>query len=118
MEHVLLYSQLRKLIDLVHYHARHDVKVSTITQGHSQFCVDGVLTRLDQGVWMERVLLYSHIKWSVICHLKKCKELGLEVIEISAGFYPLHKIIGFDFFDRVHSKRLIVKPDTAYIVWG
>ncbi|KAI8661089.1 hypothetical protein NCS55_00978000 [Fusarium keratoplasticum] len=82
-------DKLKELIDLAH---QHDVYVST-------------------GGWMEHILLQSDPPWAVDRYLKKCKQLGFDVVEISAGFLSIPQDDWVRIVEKVHSEGLIAKPE-------
>ncbi|KAJ4230722.1 hypothetical protein NW757_013973 [Fusarium falciforme] len=82
-------DKLKELIDLAH---QHDVYVST-------------------GGWMEHILLQSDPPWAVDQYLKKCKQLGFDVVEISAGFLSIPQDDWLRIVEKVHSEGLIAKPE-------
>ncbi|KAM0421497.1 hypothetical protein ACHAPT_010670 [Fusarium lateritium] len=82
-------DKLKELIDLAH---QHNVYVST-------------------GGWMEHVLLQSDPAWAVDQYLKKCKQLGFDVVEISAGFLSIPLDDWLRIVEKVHSEGLIAKPE-------
>ncbi|KAH7114861.1 sulfonate biosynthesis enzyme [Dactylonectria macrodidyma] len=63
------------------------------------------------GGWMEHVLLQSDPQLAVDRYLKKCKELGFDVIEISSGFLSIPQDDWLRLVDKVHSEGLIAKPE-------
>lgn len=82
---------LSGLIGLAH---EHDVYVST-------------------GGWMEHILSSSgaDIEGSVDRYLAQCKNVGFDVIEISAGFLSLPEDDWLRLVDRVHSAGMKAKPE-------
>ncbi|KAM0075432.1 hypothetical protein ACKRZS_012522 [Fusarium odoratissimum] len=82
-------DKLKELINLAH---EYNVYVST-------------------GGWMEHVLLQSDPAWAVDQYLKKCKQLGFDVIEISSGFLSIPQDDWLRIVDKVHSAGLIAKPE-------
>lgn len=82
-------SAVRELIDTAH---SHDVYVST-------------------GGWMEHILTQPDAKNTIDKHLAKCKDLGFDVIELSAGFLSLPSDDWLRLVDRVHSFKMKAKPE-------
>ncbi|KAJ4135119.1 hypothetical protein NW768_004736 [Fusarium equiseti] len=82
-------DKLKELINLAH---EHNVYVST-------------------GGWMEHILLQSDPGWAVDQYLKKCKQLGFDVIEISSGFLSIPQDDWLRIVDKVHAEGLIAKPE-------
>jgi len=82
-------SEIRGLIDIAH---QHDVYVST-------------------GGWMEHVLTQPDSEKVVDRYLKKCKDLGFDVVELSAGFLSFPADDWLRLADKVHSCGLIAKPE-------
>ncbi|KAF4966374.1 hypothetical protein FSARC_5944 [Fusarium sarcochroum] len=82
-------DKLKELINLAH---EYNVYVST-------------------GGWMEHVLLQSDPVWAVDQYLKKCKQLGFDVIEISSGFLSIPQDDWLRIVDKVHAEGLIAKPE-------
>lgn len=82
-------DKLKELINLAH---EHNVYVST-------------------GGWMEHILLQSNTGWAVDQYLKKCKQLGFDVIETSAGFLSIPQDDWLRIVDKVHAEGLIAKPE-------
>ncbi|KAF2459068.1 sulfonate biosynthesis enzyme [Lineolata rhizophorae] len=82
-------DKLRELIDLAHSYG---VYVST-------------------GGWMEHVLTQSDVEAAVDRYLKKCKDVGFDVIEISTGFLSLPPSDWLRLVDKVHSMGLKAKPE-------
>lgn len=83
-------SAVRELIDMCH---EHGVYVST-------------------GGWLEHILSSSNdVPASVDRYLRKCKDLGFDVIEISAGFLSFPADDWLRLVDKVHSMGLKAKPE-------
>ncbi|RSL45406.1 hypothetical protein CEP54_014281 [Fusarium duplospermum] len=82
-------DKLKELINLAH---QHNVYVST-------------------GGWMEHILLQSDPAWAVEQYLRKCKHLGFDVVEISAGFLSIPQDDWLRIVEKVHSEGLIAKPE-------
>ncbi|KAF9262517.1 putative sulfonate biosynthesis enzyme [Marasmius fiardii PR-910] len=80
---------LRNLINIAH---DHDVYVST-------------------GGWMEHVLTQSDPGVAVDRYLKKCKDVGFDVIEISTGFLSLPPDDWLRLVERVQKYGLQPKPE-------
>lgn len=80
---------LRELIDIAHSHG---VYVST-------------------GGWMEHVLTQSDTERVVDKYLDKCKDIGFDVVEISAGFLSLPPDDWLRLCDHVMQKGLKPKPE-------
>lgn len=78
---------VRQLIDIAH---RHDVLVST-------------------GGWIERVLL--HGPEAVDRYIRECRELGFDIIEVSAGFVTIPPDDWLRLVDRVQQAGLKAKPE-------
>lgn len=78
-----------ELIDLAH---QHDIYVST-------------------GGWMEHVLTQPNAEKVIDKYLQKCKALGFDVIEISAGFLSFPADDWLRLVDKVHSIGLAAKPE-------
>jgi len=81
--------QLSELIDLAH---NHGVYVST-------------------GGWMEHVLTSSDVGTAVERYLKKCKDLGFDVVEVSTGFLSLPTTDWVRLVEKVQSAGLKAKPE-------
>jgi len=82
-------DKLRELIDLAHeYH----VYIST-------------------GGWIEHVLTQSDPHSAVDRYLRRCKSLGLDVIEISTGFLSIPPDDWLRLVDTVQKAGLIAKPE-------
>ncbi|KAF8459752.1 sulfonate biosynthesis enzyme [Kalaharituber pfeilii] len=82
-------SRVRELIDIAH---KHDVYVST-------------------GGWMEYILTQPDPISTVDKYLAKCKNLGFDVVELSAGFLSFPPDDWLRLVDRVHSYKLKAKPE-------
>ncbi|KAJ5640392.1 hypothetical protein N7528_000017 [Penicillium herquei] len=80
---------LRELIDMAH---EHGVYVST-------------------GGWAEHLLTHPDVDTIFDRYLKKCKELGFDVIELSAGFLSIPGDDWLRLVDKVHSYKLTAKPE-------
>ncbi|KAK2758632.1 hypothetical protein FQN54_003322 [Arachnomyces sp. PD_36] len=80
---------LRELIELAH---EHDVYVST-------------------GGWAEHLLTQSDVSTVMDRYLQKCKDLGFDVIELSAGFLSIPDDDWLRLVDKVHSYGLKAKPE-------
>ncbi|KAF2204986.1 sulfonate biosynthesis enzyme [Delitschia confertaspora ATCC 74209] len=80
---------LRELLDMAHDHG---VYVST-------------------GGWMEHVLTQSDAEEAVDKYLRKCKDLGFDVIEISTGFLSLPPDDWVRLVERVQKFGLKPKPE-------
>ncbi|KAJ5097597.1 hypothetical protein N7456_008318 [Penicillium angulare] len=80
---------LRELIDLAH---ENDVYVST-------------------GGWAEHILTHPDANTAFDRYLKKCKDLGFDVIELSAGFLSIPDDDWLRLVDKVHSYKLKAKPE-------
>lgn len=83
--------QLRELVDIAH---RHGVYIST-------------------GGWIEHVLAGTggDVGKGVERYLEKCKDLGLDVVEVSTGFLSLPPDDWLRVVDLVHQKGLKAKPE-------
>lgn len=57
------------------------------------------------------MLLQSDPEMAVDRYLKKCKQLGFDVIEISAGFLSIPRDDWLRLVEKVHSEGLIAKPE-------
>ncbi|KAF8422983.1 putative sulfonate biosynthesis enzyme [Tirmania nivea] len=82
-------SRVRELIDLAH---EHDVYVST-------------------GGWIEHILTQPNSSYVVDRYLSKCKDLGFDVVELSAGFLSFPPDDWLRLVDKVHSHTLKAKPE-------
>lgn len=82
-------GRLRELIDIAH---EHGVYVST-------------------GGWMEHILTQSDAMDAVEKYLKKCKDLGFDVVECSAGFLSIPPDDFLRLVDKVQSMGLKAKPE-------
>ncbi|KAL3494111.1 hypothetical protein BJX62DRAFT_223505 [Aspergillus germanicus] len=80
---------LRELIDLAH---EHDVYVST-------------------GGWAEHLLTHPDPNTVFDKYLRKCKDLGFDVIELSSGFLSFPQDDWLRLVDKVHSYGLKAKPE-------
>ncbi|KAL2392075.1 Protein HEAT-STRESS-ASSOCIATED 32 [Exophiala dermatitidis] len=80
---------VRELVDLAH---QHDVYVST-------------------GGWMEHVLTQPDANTVVEKYLRKCKDIGFDVVELSAGFLSFPPDDWLRLVDKVHSMGLKAKPE-------
>ncbi|EAW15135.1 phosphosulfolactate synthase [Aspergillus clavatus NRRL 1] len=80
---------LRELIDLAH---EHGVYVST-------------------GGWAEHLLTHPDPNTVFDKYLKKCKDLGFDVVELSSGFLSLPEDDWLRLVDKVHSHKLKAKPE-------
>ncbi|PWY72476.1 coma-domain-containing protein [Aspergillus sclerotioniger CBS 115572] len=80
---------LRELIDLAH---EHGVYVST-------------------GGWAEHLLTHSDANAVFDKYLRKCKDLGFDVIELSSGFLSFPEDDWLRLVDKVHSYKLKAKPE-------
>ncbi|KIW83051.1 hypothetical protein Z517_02294 [Fonsecaea pedrosoi CBS 271.37] len=82
-------DRVRELIDLAH---EYDVYVST-------------------GGWMEHILTQPDSNAVVEKYLRKCKDLGFDVIEISSGFLSFPPDDWLRLVDKVHSMGMKAKPE-------
>ncbi|KAJ6142386.1 hypothetical protein N7497_011485 [Penicillium chrysogenum] len=82
-------KQLRELVDLAH---EHGVYIST-------------------GGWAEHLLTHPDPGTVFDRYLKKCKDLGLDVIELSSGFLSIPEDDWLRLIDKVHSYKLEPKPE-------
>ncbi|KAK5939347.1 hypothetical protein PMZ80_008651 [Knufia obscura] len=82
-------GRLRELIDIAH---EHGVYVST-------------------GGWMEHILTQSDAMSAVEKYLTKCKDLGFDVVECSAGFLSIPPDDFLRLVDKVQSMGLKAKPE-------
>ncbi|KAL2265022.1 hypothetical protein VTJ83DRAFT_7532 [Remersonia thermophila] len=82
-------ERLRELIDLAH---EHGVYVST-------------------GGWAEHILLQSSPSTAIDQYLAKCKSLGFDVVEISAGFLSIPNDDFVRLVERVQAQGLKAKPE-------
>jgi len=82
-------QHLRELIDIAH---EHGVYVST-------------------GGWMEHILTQSDAMDAVEKYLRKCKDLGFDVVECSAGFLSIPSDDFIRLVDKVQSMGLKAKPE-------
>ncbi|KAF5130061.1 Protein HEAT-STRESS-ASSOCIATED 32 [Metarhizium anisopliae] len=82
-------DKLRELIQIAH---ENDAYVST-------------------GGWIEHVLTQSDPTVAVDKYIRKCKEVGFDVVEISTGFLSLPQDDWLRLVDRVHEAGLIAKPE-------
>ncbi|RAH70812.1 phosphosulfolactate synthase [Aspergillus aculeatinus CBS 121060] len=80
---------LRELIDLAHDHG---VYVST-------------------GGWAEHLLTHPDANAVFDKYLRKCKDLGFDVIELSSGFLSIPEDDWLRLVDKVHSYKLKAKPE-------
>ncbi|KAF7116267.1 hypothetical protein CNMCM5793_004343 [Aspergillus hiratsukae] len=80
---------LRELIDLAH---DYDVYVST-------------------GGWAEHLLTHPDANSVFDKYLKKCKDLGFDVVELSSGFLSFPEDDWLRLVDKVHSYKLKAKPE-------
>ncbi|PYI06200.1 coma-domain-containing protein [Aspergillus sclerotiicarbonarius CBS 121057] len=80
---------LKELIDLAH---DHDVYVST-------------------GGWAEHLLTHPDANAVFDKYLRKCKDLGFDVIELSSGFLSFPEDDWLRLVDKVHSYKLKAKPE-------
>ncbi|KAL2413077.1 Protein HEAT-STRESS-ASSOCIATED 32 [Exophiala dermatitidis] len=80
---------VRELVDLAH---QYDVYVST-------------------GGWMEHVLTQPDANTVVEKYLRKCKDIGFDVVELSAGFLSFPPDDWLRLVDKVHSMGLKAKPE-------
>lgn len=53
----------------------------------------------------------SDAQWAVERYLKKCKDVGFDVIEISAGFLSISQDDCLRLVDKVHAEGLTAKPE-------
>ncbi|OAQ92551.1 (2R)-phospho-3-sulfolactate synthase, ComA [Purpureocillium lilacinum] len=63
------------------------------------------------GGWMEHILTQSDPKTAVDRYVKKCKDVGFDVIEISSGFLSLPQDDWLRLVDKVHDEGMIAKPE-------
>ncbi|KIW51146.1 hypothetical protein PV05_09895 [Exophiala xenobiotica] len=82
-------SAVRELVDLAH---QYDVYVST-------------------GGWMEHILTQPDAHSAVDKYLRKCKDIGFDVIELSSGFLSFPPDDWLRLVDKVHSMGLKAKPE-------
>ncbi|EXJ96091.1 cysteine sulfinate desulfinase [Capronia coronata CBS 617.96] len=82
-------SAVRELVDLAH---EYDVYVST-------------------GGWMEHILTQPDANTVVEKYLRKCKDIGFDVIELSSGFLSFPPDDWLRLVDKVHSMGLKAKPE-------
>uniref|UniRef100_A0A093VGR2 Phosphosulfolactate synthase n=1 Tax=Talaromyces marneffei PM1 TaxID=1077442 RepID=A0A093VGR2_TALMA len=82
-------KQLRELIDLAH---EYGVYVST-------------------GGWAEHLLTHADTETVFEKYLLKCKDLGFDVVELSSGFLSFPADDWLRLIDKVHSHKLIAKPE-------
>ncbi|KGO43228.1 Aldolase-type TIM barrel [Penicillium expansum] len=80
---------LRELVDLAH---EHGVYIST-------------------GGWAEHLLTHPDPDTVFDRYLKKCKDLGLDVVELSSGFLSFPEDDWLRLIDKVHSYKLEPKPE-------
>jgi len=80
---------LRELIDLAH---EHNVYVST-------------------GGWMEHILTHPDVFNMVDRYLRKCKDVGFDVVELSSGFLSFPADDWMRLVDKVHSYGMKAKPE-------
>ncbi|KAL4071354.1 hypothetical protein V8B97DRAFT_1962865 [Scleroderma yunnanense] len=80
---------LAEMIELAH---EHDVYVST-------------------GGFIEHVLTHPDVFTVVDKYLKKCKDLGFDVVELSSGFLSFPPDDWLRLIEKVHSYGLIAKPE-------
>ncbi|KAJ5919039.1 sulfonate biosynthesis enzyme [Penicillium verhagenii] len=80
---------LRELIDMAHDNG---VYVST-------------------GGWAEHLLTHPDVNTVFDRYLKKCKDLGFDVLELSAGFLSIPGDDWLRLVDKVHSYKLKPKPE-------
>ncbi|OXV09256.1 hypothetical protein Egran_02980 [Elaphomyces granulatus] len=80
---------LRELIDLAH---SHDVYVST-------------------GGWAEYLLTHADVETIFDRYLRKCKDLGFDVVELSSGFLSIPGDDWLRLVEKVHSYGLKAKPE-------
>ncbi|PGG95529.1 hypothetical protein AJ79_10010 [Helicocarpus griseus UAMH5409] len=82
-------EKLRELINLAH---EHDVYVST-------------------GGWAEHLLTHPDSAVVMDKYLRKCKDLGFDVVELSSGFLSFPGDDWLRLVDKVHSYGLKAKPE-------
>ncbi|KAK5461363.1 hypothetical protein LTS15_003426 [Exophiala xenobiotica] len=82
-------SAVRELVDLAH---QYDVYVST-------------------GGWIEHILTQPDAHIAVDKYLKKCKDIGFDVIELSSGFLSFPPDDWLRLVDKVHNMGLKAKPE-------
>ena len=64
-----------------------------------------------QGGWAEHILAHSSSPAVMDKYFQKCKDLGFDVIEISAGFLSFPPEDWLRLVDKVHSYGLKAKPE-------
>lgn len=82
-------DRLREMLDLAH---QHNVYVST-------------------GGWAEHLLTHADAPTIIEQYLRKCKDLGFDVIEISSGFVSIPPDDWLRVVDKVHAYGLKAKPE-------
>ena len=82
-------AAVRELVDIAHSHG---VYVST-------------------GGWMEHVLTQSDAKSAVDKYLKKCKDIGFDVVECSTGFLSIPRNDFLRLVEKVQNSGLKAKPE-------
>jgi phosphosulfolactate synthase (CoM biosynthesis protein A) len=82
-------AAVRELVELAH---QHDVYVST-------------------GGWMEHILTQPDSNTVVERYLRKCKDIGFDVIELSSGFLSFPPEDWLRLVDKVHSMGMRAKPE-------
>jgi phosphosulfolactate synthase (CoM biosynthesis protein A) len=86
---IFLVSRKAEVIDLAH---NHGVYVST-------------------GGWIEHILTSSDVGTAVERYLKKCKDLGFDVVEVSTGFLSLPTTDWVRLVEKVQSVGLKARPE-------
>ncbi|KGO67682.1 Aldolase-type TIM barrel [Penicillium italicum] len=64
-----------------------------------------------QGGWAEHLLTHPDPNTVFDRYLKKCKDLGLDVVELSSGFLSFPEDDWLRLVDKVHSYKLEPKPE-------
>ncbi|KAI6125534.1 sulfonate biosynthesis enzyme [Pisolithus croceorrhizus] len=82
----------RALVEMIELAHEYDVYVST-------------------GGFIEHVLTHADVLNVVDKYLKKCKDLGFDVVELSSGFLSFPPDDWLRLIDKVHNNGLIAKPE-------
>lgn len=64
-----------------------------------------------QGGFIEHVLTHADVLNVVDKYLKKCKDLGFDVVELSSGFLSFPPDDWLRLIEKVHHNGLIAKPE-------
>jgi len=82
----------RALVEMIKLAHEHDVYVST-------------------GGFIEHILTHPDVNTVVDKYLKKCKDLGFDVVELSSGFLSFPPDDWLRLIEKVHNHGLIAKPE-------